>query len=346
MHGIHKIFLSFDFNGNRINNVGLEMLDIHPLNELAYTGRIYYNTTDNIIYYKSETDWIGLTESKTKIEHLSDITIGSINAGDITPIGSTLDSFITQLTSKTFTPTYVAPSLNLIGSGITSTSEIGTIANIVLTANFNRGSIVGKTVNSIWQPSTFQNYRSGIANNYTIDSIDLDLVNTLTKTNYQILSGANTFSALVNYDIGIQPVNSKNENFETPLSAGSVSANVTFYGYNKLFYGTDSVNNVTYTLSSEIRALVNSILNPLNGTTFTINIPAGAKMVTISYPAYLEDISSIKHVEGLNAEIKSVFNKTLINVERANNYLAISYKVYTYIPVSPYENTATYSVTI
>ena len=46
------------------------------------------------------------------------------------------------------------------------------------------------------------------------------------------------------------------------------------------------------------------------------------------------------------SEIKGIFTQTLVNVEGANGYLPVSYKVYTYIPASAFTQTATYKVTI
>jgi hypothetical protein len=60
----------------------------------------------------------------------------------------------------------------------------------------------------------------------------------------------------------------------------------------------------------------------------------------------LQDVSSVKYVEWLNAEIKDVFIKTNVNVEWANGYTDIAYKVFIYTPVEPFPATATYLVTI
>jgi hypothetical protein len=165
-------------------------------------------------------------------------------------------------------------------------------------------------------------------------------------TNQSLILGANTWSSLVDYGVGIQPVDSTGANYETPLIVGSISYSATVTGYRKAIYGTDSVNSVTYTTSNQVRLLSGGLLNPVNGSTFTINILAGVKMVVFAYPATLRDTISVKYVEGFNAEIVDVFTKTTLNVEGANGYTAVSYKLYTFIPPSPFENTATYNVTI
>jgi hypothetical protein len=66
----------------------------------------------------------------------------------------------------------------------------------------------------------------------------------------------------------------------------------------------------------------------VNGSSFTVDVPVGAMRVTFAYPATLQDVTSVNDVNGLNANITSSFKMELKDVEGANNYTAISYKVY------------------
>jgi hypothetical protein len=278
-------------------------------------------------------------------EVISTVTAGAIEPLDVVVSGVTLTEFIEQLLIKTYYPTYVAPTAALTSS-ISSSVESGTIANNLLTLTLSRGSILGDIVGGVWVPTQFQNYRAGIASNYTINGVDRDLVNTLTLTSYGVVDGANTWSGLVEYTEGSQPLDSNNDAFETPLAAGSLAPSVTIYGRRKAIYGTDAVSATPYTLSSQVRLLSGSLLNPANGSTFTISIPIGALQVVFAYPATLENVSTVKYVEGLNAEVKNIFTQTTISVDGANGYSAVSYKVYTYVPAVAFPATATYNVTI
>ena len=67
---------------------------------------------------------------------------------------------------------------------------------------------------------------------------------------------------------------------------------------------------------------------PKNGSKFSIPIPVGALRVVFAYPATLEDVASVKDVNGLGAESKSAFTVSNVDVEGANGYTAKSYKVY------------------
>jgi hypothetical protein len=286
---------------------------------------------------------------------LSDITstvdVGAISSGDTIPAGSTLDDFIKQLVEKTYYPTFTPQTVQLT-SNLSSSVESGTSGSVNLTSTFNKGSINGQLVSNIWIPSQFQDYRAGNAAQYNfsgsgiVGSVNNGLTNTYTVSAYQIVDGSNTWNTIVNHLTGPQPLDSTGANYSTPAPSGSVSAGVTVNGYRKAFYGSDSSSTTVYTTSNEVRGLSGSTLNPHNGSTFTINIPIGAKMVIFAYPATLEDVATVKYVEGLNAEVKGIFNKTLVNVAGQNGYSPISYKVYTYIPAVPFPSTATYNVTI
>lgn len=296
---------------------------------------------NDILIYSGDT-WVNSTyeDPKTKNSIPSTVTVGAISPGDIITSGSTLDDFITQLVSQTYYPTFTSPSASLSSS--ISNSESGTISNITLTLNFSKGSINGNLVDGIWNPSAKQNNRTGLVTNYTIDGTDLDLINNKILTDYQVVDGANSWTSQVDYAEGPQPLDSLGNNYNSPYNAGSLSPGRTIYGYRKLFYGfsNDALD------SDDIRSLSNSLLNPSNGTTFTINIPNGATNVVFAYPATLRDVNTVKYVEGLNAEVKGIFTQTTLNVEGANNYTAISYKIYKYTPASPFDDTATYTYNV
>lgn len=63
-------------------------------------------------------------------------------------------------------------------------------------------------------------------------------------------------------------------------------------------------------------------------------------------PATLRDVSSVLDVNGLNAEIKSGFTKSVVSVEGAAGYQAIDYKVYVLDYANANDAANTYKVTI
>ena len=65
-----------------------------------------------------------------------------------------------------------------------------------------------------------------------------------------------------------------------------------------------------------------------------------------AYPATLRDVSSVKDVNGLNAEIKSAFTKTTLTVAGAGADAGIEYKVYTTDFADPVAKANSYTVQI
>lgn len=116
------------------------------------------------------------------------------------------------------------------------------------------------------------------------------------------------------------------------ISAGSVSkTSAAITPFRKYFYGYGSTQTVTID-SDVIRSLTNSTGAASNGTTFTINITDGTKEVIIAYPGSLRDITSIEDKNAFGTDIKGSFTKSTVQVEGANGYTAIDYKVYVYHP--------------
>lgn len=275
----------------------------------------------------------------------ADVSIGGINVGDTLTEGMGLTALFLKLFSKTYYPTFIAPTATFNYSGISQNVECGIISNVNLALNFDRGSILGNKVNGIWNPTTFQAYRAGLVTNYTINGLDLDLVNNRILNDYHIIQGVNTFTGIVDYGVGPQPVDSLGNNYLVPLESGSITKTININGYRNAFYGT-STGDTPLTESTEIRNLSGKLLNPAVNSTFTISIPVGAKVATFAYPASLRDVSSVQYVEGIYAEIKSKFVLSTFNVEGANGYSPIPYKVFTFIPPAAFSQAVNYKITI
>ena len=155
-----------------------------------------------------------------------------------------------------------------------------------------------------------------------------------------------TINAEASYDDAAIPVTNKgNPYVEGQIKAGRVNqTSSTISCYRNTFYGTtankDSLDSPT------IRALNKTNKALKAGDSVTITLPVGAVRVVFAYPATLRDITSVKDINGLNAEIVSAFKKETITVAGAGNDAGISYKVFTTEFASPLESTNSYKVTI
>lgn len=158
-------------------------------------------------------------------------------------------------------------------------------------------------------------------------------------TNYKV-------NATVNYSEGAIPVtNVGNEYTSGKIAAGSKSATSSaITGYRNSFYGT--LTEKGELTSDIIRSLGKSNKALTNGNTFDITIPVGAMRVVFAYPATLKDVTSVKDVNGLNAEISGAFTKSTLSVEGLNNFQGINYKVYVTDFAEAVATANTYKVTI
>lgn len=234
----------------------------------------------------------------------------------------------------------------------------GTPTQPAVTLTFNQAGAyeVGSSVTPSWSASlSAGSYQYGPAtgitatawaisdtasNTATTASGSFDPIVVADGTNYKITAKATHGAGAVAFD------NLKNPSEpEVKIAAGTktkVSNAIT--GYRNSFYGTKTTKDALD--SAAIRSLTKSNKALANGNSFTVTIPVGAVRVVFAYPATLRDVSSVKDVNGLNAEIKSAFTKSTVAVEGANGASAIDYKVYVTDFAGPVEKANSYTVSI
>lgn len=150
------------------------------------------------------------------------------------------------------------------------------------------------------------------------------------------------------YSDGQTPVTALNKPYVTGQIKGATKTAQTgvISGYRNSFYGTFADKSTTIS-SASIRGLSQKSGKALaNGNTFTVNVPVGAESVVIAYPATLRNVTSIKDVNGLNADITSAFTTSTMEVEGAAGYTAINYKVYRIDFAKANDTANKYTVTI
>lgn len=316
---------------------------------VRYAGMIVYVKSEDKYFRLNSTEdaWLefesgGGSGGSLTSELTAQVGIGGIEAGTVIPSGTTIEEILTAMFSQTFFPTYVNPSLSL-SVNVANTIEAGTIVpTFTYTANVNRGSILGKVDGNVWNPSMVYDYRAGdVIGTYDFDGV-LTALNTTDIVDVQIEDGNNVFNVSVTLDDGPQPIDSNGDNFETPWASNTLSASKTVVGKRNTWYGV----SVTPTTPTDVKTLSERLLGLVKGSKFTITIPIGATNVVFAYPAALGDVSSVKYIEGMNAEIKSVFTLTTLDIGGANDYLPIQYNIYNFTPVEPFSQEVNYEVTI
>ena len=255
----------------------------------------------------------------------------------IAAAGKNLKQVFDTIFVKEKNPSVTQPSVSvsLEGAGV---KEVGTKVTPSYTATFNAGKYefgpaTGCSITS-WSvtDSNGSEAQSTAIGNFAEITVEDD-------TNYKII-------ATGNYSEGAIPkTNVGNDYPSGKIAVGSKSANSSaITGYRNSFYGT--LTEKGELTSDIIRSLSKSNKALKNGNTFDITIPVGAKRVVFAYPATLRDVTSVKDVNGLNAEISGAFTKSTLSVEGLNNFQGINYKVYVTDFAEAVATANTYKVTI
>lgn len=197
--------------------------------------------------------------------------------------------------------------------------EVGTEFTPSYSVNFNAGSYQ-------YGPAT------GITATYAVSDTSSHTATTTSGSFAKFTVGDTTnykVSVIATHTAGAVPKN--NLGSEVPgkkIASGTKSATSgAVTGYRNSFWGSVTSKDGTPT-SAVIRGLSGKKGGAIAaGNTGDANEAVGAMRVIIAVPAP-RTITSIKDVNGLNAEAFSAFTHTTVNVEGANGYEAKTYNVY------------------
>lgn len=285
--------------------------------------------SDNMLNGASDTDHITLARALT----IKGQTLGSYKDGDIIQKGELLTSVLSKMLAKRIPATYTAPRIGIFPSS--QTLEAGSFVAPTISASYTQND-AGNLVN-------FKIMRS--INGASSVLLDKGIMESLKIDQFQVTEEENVqFTTRVTYADG--PIKLDNLGEQSPegrIMSGSISATMGYTPKRKLFYG--SLSSAKDLNSANIRALSNNKLNPVNRDNFNVSVPVGTSQIIIAYPASLPDIANITS-SALNLNVLDTFSKTTVQVEGANGYKAVAYKVYEYRPSIPFGSSDTYKVTI
>jgi len=260
----------------------------------------------------------------------------SNGSAELIPVGGTLQDFFDKLVEEK-NPSTTQPKVTLTFDQAKA-YEVGTKVTPTYKATLSAGSYTygpaTGVVASAWEVTDTQNAKR------TTASGSFDEIQIVDDISYKI-------TAKATHNAGAVPVtNQKNPYAAGQIKSGTKSATSgAMTGYRNVFYGTRT--DKTDLTSDKIRALSGKSGKALsNGSTFVVDVPVGALRVVIAYPATLQDISSVKDVNGMNAEIASGFSMITLDVYGVDGYKAIPYKVYIMDFASANDTANTLAVTI
>ena len=252
--------------------------------------------------------------------------------------GKSVAEALTEIFSKRLQPTITSNPAVTLTFGQAKAYEVGTTVSPTYSASLSAGSYTygpatGITATS-WEISDTAGNTADTASGSFADVVVTD------NTNYKITAKANYGAGAVAVD-NLGATSSP----EIKIAAGSATkTSGAITGYRNTFYGT--VTEKAEVTSTIIRGLTKSNKALSNGSSFTVTIPVGAVRVIFAYPATLQDVSSVKDVNGLNAAIKSAFTKSSVTVAGAGADAGIAYKVYVTDFAEPVAKANSYTVKI
>lgn len=266
------------------------------------------------------------------------VSLGGYKDGDTVEKDTLLHDYIKKTSQKTLPVSYAAPSMILLPSSLIVEAGWNVDPRLNIRAEFTQRD-AGSLNRYLLQLST--------AGGINVNLIDAASLQTYDQKTVQVQDGQYlNYTSTIFYNEGITKTNNVGEEDPTgKILAGILVKNLIYTGVRQAFYGMDTLTANPAT-SAHIRALTGKRMNPGNGTAITLNVPSGTKRIIFAYPDTLRDVSSVKYVELGNAEVADTFTKLAINVEGANGFSAIGYKVYVYTPAVAFNASATYNIVI
>lgn len=251
-------------------------------------------------------------EGESTLEHdiVSNVAVGNAGAGTTFPQGMTFTEYAEKVHVAT-----LPPSVRIT----TPTTTMKEIGEVITTLPIS-ATITKKT--------------------YTLSKADFYDGNVLLNT----ITGIPTNGVVsMDYACNNNDTDMKIKVVATDSNGLTGSASVDVKFSRGIFYGTSNSDEL-YNTSALVRTL-NKELGKTSGYEFTVDIPVGTKSVIIAIPATMS-LSAINFRESMNMDVLSTFSVSNVDVQGANGYTPIGYKVYQYVAPTSFTQASHYDVTM
>lgn len=152
-------------------------------------------------------------------------SVGGIASGTTYAQGTSFETILRDLLSEVSNPKFTNPSVNITVNSST-TMNSGQSKTVTITATFNRGSI-----NPAYGTS---GYRSGEVIGYSLNGGTEQASNIF--ENVTVDEQHKTFTVTARYAAGEQPKDSNGDDYDEPLSAGTVESNTITFSFETISY--------------------------------------------------------------------------------------------------------------
>ena len=263
-------------------------------------------------------------------------TLGGFKTGDKIAKDMTVENIVKKLLMKQVPPTYTQPSVAIANNAGSAAGnyEIGSTLDVKLRATFTKND-AGALTNIQFKKN----------------SADAGDAVTTTPADYTeealSLIATTTYSATATYAEGAVKQDNLGEDYPTGhIAAGSKNTtNYVFTPYRQGYFAGYTSDTADLT-SDAIRNLQTKANAAYKAGSFKVTVNAGAKRVIIAAPATNAGVTKILNESALNADVTATFTKSTIDVEGANKHAAITYNVWTYVPLNAYSQDAVLAVTL
>ena len=301
------------------------------------TGYVYNGTAWAAMDGNYSAENVFFPEDLITTTAIGNITLTNGQA-TITAAGKNLKQVFDAIFVKEKNPTITQPSVS-VSCPQAKTYEVGETVTPSYTATLNAGSYQYGPATGI--TATARNVTDTDSHALTTNSGSFDAFVVGDDTEYRI-------TATATYNDGAIPVtNVGNEYAAGQIKEGSKTGYSGYIrGYRAGFYG--ALTSKTGAVDSAlVRGLADkTTAAPAKGNVWTLDIPVGSIRLVFAYPASLGDVASVTDTNGMNAEVKTAFTKSVVQVEGADSYTAVDYNVYVYDMASAVDTANTYKVTL
>lgn len=261
---------------------------------------------------------VTMTDDFTATVNIGTFTVPASGSGTISAKDKTLKEFLSGLFAQAKDPNVTQPSVS-ISLANAGAKEVGTVITPSYTVSFNGGSYQYGPATGVTATYAVSDTDKHTA---TTDEGSFDQFTVSDVTNYKV-------SVTATHTAGVAPKN----NLGTPIESKKIAAGTktaassAITGYRNSFWGSVTSKEGTPT-SAIIRGLAGKRNAALSaGYAGDAAESVGAMRVIIAVPAP-RTITSIKDVNGLNAEAFSAFTHDVVAVKGANDYEEREYNVY------------------
>ena len=300
--------------------------------KVSLTAYVYNGTAWAALDGNYSSKNVYFAEDLTATANIGVIEIGSTGSATISAAGKSVDEVIKSILTKEMNPTIAQPAVSVSFTSATNV-EAGTEVTPTYSASLSAGSYSYGPTTGITASSWSIVDNATPQNSTTVASGSFPAITVGDSTTYKI-------TAIATYEDGAMPkTNLGNDYPDGQIKAGSASKTVStaISSYRNFFYGALATTTAEAPVTSAIiRSLTKGGAYDAEKT-LTVNAAdvAGAKRIIVAYPASTTrgGLNSVLLTSSMNMDITSIYKEQInVEVEGANGYTAVPYKVFIYEP--------------